>query len=433
MPFESLISFLKKIIPNRIVRTLAPAYHWLWSFGSALYYRFPGKQLIVVLITGTKGKTTTAELINAIFESGNYRTGLGSTLRFKAFDNEERNKFKMSVPGRGIIQKFLRSCVNEGCDVAIMEMTSQAVLDSRHRFLFPNVLVFTNLEPEHIEAHGSYANYLEAKLKIATELKKSSKAKKAIVSNLDDAEGRKFITRSFSFDVKDYSYSLDEEADKLYLKNGVRFTYKDTRYISALNGKHNAKNILAAIKVAEFFTITPERINEGLCNLNMVRGRLQEIETKDNSKVRVFVDYAHTPESLRAVYNTFPENNIVGVLGNTGGGRDTWKRSEMAKIAESYCSHIFLTDEDPYDEDPATIIDEMYQAIDDKDKVVIEMDRRKAINQALKIAHDLPKNTNPVIVLITGKGTDPYIMRANGKREEWDDASVVREELEKLY
>lgn len=426
LPLESIINKVKKVVPNQLLQKAKPAYHWLWSFGSALYYRFPARRLNVIMITGTKGKTTTAELVNHILKSAGHRTALASTLQFKIFDYEKRNPYKMSVPGRGVLQKFLRQAVYEGCDVAIMEMTSQAVLDSRHRFLFPNALVFTNLEPEHIEAHGSYENYVEAKLQIADELKSSLKNKKAIIANLDDKEGRKFISRSFKTGVKDYSFSMENEVSRVYQKGELRFTYKKVRFTSPLQGLHNLQNILAGIKVAEFYQVPLELIAEKLESFKQVRGRLEQIEGANQKGFEVYVDYAHTPESLRAVYETFPNRKIIGVLGNTGGGRDTWKRPEMAKIAEQYCDQIILTDEDPYDESPKKIINEMYQAIENKEKVTIELDRRKAIRQALKSAK---KNS---VVLITGKGTDPYIMRANGEREDWDDASVVREELEKF-
>ena len=425
MPLDSLIQKLKKFIPQQLLEYLLPAYHWLWALVSAIYYRFPGKNIYVIFITGTKGKTTTAELVNTVLEENGHRTGLAGTLRFKVFDQEMPNKYKMSSPGRGILQKFLRGCVDEGCDVAVMEMTSQAVLNHRHRFLFPNVLVFTNLEPEHIEAHGSYENYREAKLKLADSLKQSPKIYKAIVSNLDDKEGKKFISRSGLNNVVDLSFSMTE-IGRPYYKNGLRFTYQGERVVSKLQGEHNIKNILASLKVAEFFQVPLTDSIKALEEIPVIRGRLESIDNKQG--LEIYVDYAHTPGSLRAVYETYKDKNIIGVLGNAGGGRDTWKRSEMAKIAEEYCHHIILTDEDPYDEDPQSIVDEMAKSIKEKDKLEIIMDRRSAIRKGLELA----KETNNAVLLITGKGTDPYIMRANGEREPWDDASVVREELKKI-
>ena len=432
MPFDSIITTLKRIIPRPLIEKLLPIYHWLWAAGSALYYRLPGRHLYVIMVTGSKGKTTTVEMINAILESAGFQTAVASTLRFKVRDRQTPNRYKMSVPGRGLMQRFLRNSVNEGCDVAIMEMTSQAVLNHRHKFLFPNALVFTNLEPEHIEAHGGYENYREAKLNIADEIKKSFKMNKAIIANLDNQEGRKFATRAFSSQTRDYSYSFLNEASKVNLENHISFKYKKNTFLSNLQGAHNASNLLAAIKTAEFMHVTLNDIATGIKNLSMIRGRLESIDETEEAGFETYVDYAHTPESLRAVYNTFPNHTKIAVLGNAGGGRDTWKRAEMAKIAEECADHIILTDEDPYDEDPKSIVDEMYQAIQNQDKVETEMDRRVAIRKALEHARNIASKSNNVVVLVTGKGTDPYIMRANDNKEPWDDATVVREELARI-
>jgi UDP-N-acetylmuramoyl-L-alanyl-D-glutamate--2,6-diaminopimelate ligase len=139
----------------------------------------------------------------------------------------------------------------------------------------------------------------------------------------------------------------------------------------------------------------------------------------------VVVDYAHTPDSLQKLYDVFQGSRRICVLGNTGGGRDLWKRDEMAKIAANECDEIILTNEDPYDDDPKKIVDDMAAAIPESMPTVI-MDRREAIAAALAMAK--PSDA----VLITGKGTDPYIMGANNTKIAWDDATVVREELAKI-
>jgi UDP-N-acetylmuramoyl-L-alanyl-D-glutamate--2,6-diaminopimelate ligase len=141
------------------------------------------------------------------------------------------------------------------------------------------------------------------------------------------------------------------------------------------------------------------------------------------------VDYAHTPDSLSALYSAFPNQRKICVLGNTGGGRDTWKRPEMGRIADEACTKVILTNEDPYDEDPRAIVEDMVRGMssEGKDaKLQIIMDRREAIRHALAVAREGDA------VLISGKGTDPFIMGANGLKESWSDAQVVREELERL-
>jgi UDP-N-acetylmuramoyl-L-alanyl-D-glutamate--2,6-diaminopimelate ligase len=139
------------------------------------------------------------------------------------------------------------------------------------------------------------------------------------------------------------------------------------------------------------------------------------------------VDYAHTPDSLEKLYQVFPDKIKVGVLGNTGGGRDTWKRPEMGAIAEQYCEKIFLTNEDPYDEDPQAILAAMRRGMSDDAAVEIIMDRRAAIEAAINAA------PNGAVVLVSGKGTDPYIMGPNGTKQEWSDAATVRSILTEKF
>jgi UDP-N-acetylmuramoyl-L-alanyl-D-glutamate--2,6-diaminopimelate ligase len=181
-------------------------------------------------------------------------------------------------------------------------------------------------------------------------------------------------------------------------------------------------NVFSAIKVGEVFGAPKEALQSGVEKLKIIRGRVEHIF--EGQPFTVVVDYAHTTDSLEKLYRTFRDKEKVCVLGSTGGGRDTWKRPEMAKVAEKYCSKIILTDEDPYDEDPKKIIEEMASGM--KTRPTIIMNRREAIRKAFEVVDD------DGVVLITGKGTDPYIMRANGKKEPWSDADVSREELKNI-
>jgi len=419
-----MLRILKKLIPKFIFDFFQPAYHYGLALLGALKYRFPSKKLIVIGITGTKGKTTTAELINAILEVAGYKTALQSTLRFKIGDKEKRNLFKMSMPGRFFMQKFLRDAVNAGCTHAVLEMTSEGAKQFRHKFIHPDSLIFTNLAPEHIESHGSYENYLKAKLSIGKEVKNT------IIANIDDKEGEKFLALNIKNKVP---YSLHDAIAVKADEKGSSFQVGKMIIHSKLPGIFNVSNMLGAIAYAKFVGISEENIKRGLENINFVRGRMEKIDC--GQEFDVVVDYAHTPDSLRVVYETYKNHKIICVLGNTGGGRDLWKRPEMGKIADKYCDQIILTNEDPYDEDPVKIIEDVKRGITNK-PVEIIMDRREAIASAIAKAKtlrlaSLAQANKHIAVLITGKGTDPYIMEANGKKTPWDDASVAREELKK--
>ena len=421
-----MLSVLKKIIPKSVFKFFQPVYHYGLAFFGAVRYGFPSKKLIIIGITGTKGKTTTAELVNAILEAAGFKTALQSTLRFKIGDKEKRNLFKMSMPGRFFMQKFLRDAVNAGCTHAILEMTSEGAKQFRHKFIYPKALIFTNLAPEHIESHGSYENYLQAKLCIAKELE--NRNERIIIANTDDKEGEKFLALNIQNKVP---YSLRDAIGVKADEKGSSFQVGKMMIHSKLPGIFNVSNMLGAIAYAKFAGIPEEAIKKGLENIDFVRGRMEKINCGQNFDV--VVDYAHTPDSLRAVYETYKTHKTICVLGNTGGGRDTWKRPEMGKIADEYCDQIILTNEDPYNENPMKIIEDVKAGIKNKVPEII-MDRRKAIASAFaKATTDKQGPTNEKIaVLITGKGTDPYIMEANGKKTPWDDADVAREELNKI-
>jgi UDP-N-acetylmuramoyl-L-alanyl-D-glutamate--2,6-diaminopimelate ligase len=425
---EKILRFTEKLIPKKLYSIGQPIYHYLLSLLAAIIYRFPARKLIVVAITGTKGKTSTAEILNAILEERGYKTAILSTLRFKVGRESERNMYKMTTPGRFAVQRFLRRAVSEKCQYAIMEVTSQAVLQSRHKFLNLDALIFTNISPEHIESHGSFENYLDAKLKIGKALAKSRKKRRILVANGDDKESAKFLSLNIP---EKFEFSLSESKPHQIKKEGLEFTYEGVNMLSHLSGEFNLYNILSAITYARTQNISLDIIKKALENFKGIRGRVEFVEldpgdpARDKQDFKVVVDYAHTPDSLEKLYEVFQGSKNICVLGNTGGGRDKWKRKEMAQVAERHCSHIILTNEDPYDEDPETIVDEMIGAIK---RPIVEkvMDRREAIRKALKMAKTGDS------VLITGKGTDPYIMGPNGTKLPWDDADVVREELKKI-
>ena len=349
-------------------------------------------------MTGTKGKSTTTEIINAILEKTGYKTALSNTIRYKIGSQSTPNKFKMSMPGRFFIQKFIRQAVNEKCDYIILEMTSQGVAQYRHKFIELDALVFTNLSPEHIESHGSYKKYRDAKLEIAKELSKSNKRPRIIIVNDDDKESEKFL--AFPADIKK-KFNINENIE------------------TPLMGEFNKYNVLGAVTLCRELGIKEDIIEKAIINFKEVPGRVESIDCGQDFKV--IVDYAHTTDSLEKLYRTFPGRKIC-VLGGTGGGRDSWKRNEMGRVADQYCDEIILTDEDPYDEDPQKIVADVNEGIKNR-KVKIIMDRRQAIREALKMAR------TDDAVLITGKGTDPYIMGPRGSKTPWSDATVAKEEL----
>jgi UDP-N-acetylmuramoyl-L-alanyl-D-glutamate--2,6-diaminopimelate ligase len=369
-------------------------------------------------------------------EEAGYKTALSNTIRFKVGDISWSNLYKMSMPGRFFAQRLIRKAVKNKCQYMIMEMTSQGALLYRHRFIELDAFVFTNISPEHIEAHGSYENYLASKLSIAKNMSRSRKKNRTIIVNADDKESNKFMEctadRKISFSIHDIEpYQVKKE--------GLEFTLNGRMVHSHLSGLFNLYNILAATTAARSQGVSDNEIIRAIENFTGIPGRVQKIEI-DTSTINPFatnanppkkqdftviVDYAHTADSLEKLYQVFQSSRNICVLGGTGGGRDTRKRAEMGRIADKYCDEIILTDEDPYDEDPKKIVDDVAKGIESKDHVII-MDRREAIREAIKRA----KTGDAVI--ITGKGTDPYIMGPNGTKTPWSDAKVAEEELKRI-
>lgn len=428
MKLETFLRTIERLIPKPIYHFFQPAYHLILAVVGAFVYTFPSKQVKIVAVTGTKGKSSVVELINAILEEAGMKTALGSTIRFKIGKKSKPNLYKMTMPGRFFVQQFIHEAVENECKWVVLEMTSEGSKQFRHLFIDLNALVFTNLAPEHIESHGSYEKYREAKLKIARRLRNKSKRNPKLVVNMDDKEAQKFIDAAGKADIVKYRST---DAMPYTYEEGIKMHFDKATFFSKLQGEFNVYNILAAASFARSIGIPTETIKSAIEKLDEIPGRAQKIpattniEGRGEHKFDVYVDYAHTVDSLEALYKTFPKKRSICVMGNTGGGRDKWKRPEMAKMADKYCDHIILTNEDPYDEDPRKILEEMESGIE-KTPYDVVLDRREAIHLALSKAED--KN----VVLITGKGTDPYIMGPKGTKEKWSDAEVVKEEIKKL-
>ncbi|HEY4501797.1 MAG TPA: UDP-N-acetylmuramyl-tripeptide synthetase [Candidatus Paceibacterota bacterium] len=412
---------MKDFILSLTPRWALDAYHLAWAHGSAWWYGHPSAKLVVIGVTGTKGKSTTAELIRHMLAQTGHEVALASTIRFMVGEATERNLFKMTMPGRGYIQQFLRRALDAGCTHAVVELTSEGALQHRHAGLELNALVFTNLAPEHIERHGSYEAYASAKLSLAAHLAASPKRPRIIVANQDDAYGEKFL--AVDADIK-APFSLKDAEPYTADDRSVRFLWQGMLFSIPLPGLFNLKNCLAALTLGQALGLSSERMKQALEHVQPVAGRAERVE--QGQPFAAVVDYAHTPDSLKALYETYANKRLICVLGSTGGGRDTWKRPEMGRMADELCDIAILTEEDPYDEDPQKIIEELAAGFSARRPRVIP-DRRAAIAAAIKEAKDQDD-----AVLITGKGTDPYIMGPKGSKAPWSDAKVVEEELIKL-
>jgi len=385
---------IKKLTPS----FLLDFYYWLWAFLSALACGFPSRKLIVIGVTGTSGKSTTVDFITRILEENGHVVASLSSVRFKIGQKEWKNELKMTMPGRFIIQKFLRQAVAAGCKYVVLEVTSEGIKQHRHEFINFDTAVFGNLSPEHIESHGSFEQYRAEKLKLF------KVTKNVHVINVDD---------------ENTIYFLDIQAQKriTFGLEGGDVNAKHTPFHLNLLGNFNTYNALAAIAVAMHYGVSLEVCKKALEQVTTVPGRM-EVVSQDPL---VVVDYAHTPVQLESVYKALSQNSkLICVLGSCGGGRDKWKRPFLGKIAEQYCKEIIITNEDPYDEDPLEIMEQVANGIENHEHHIV-LDRKEAIKKALELA----KSDDTVI--ITGKGSEPLMCLENGKKIPWDDRQIVRD------
>jgi len=411
-------------------------YHFLLAFLGALIYQFPARRLKVIGVTGTNGKSTVAEMITKIFEDSNppttlplasgeraptgYKVASLSSIKFKIGEKEWPNTLRMTMPGRLKLQRFLRQAVDSGCQYVVLEVTSEGIKQYRHKFIDFDVAVFTNLTPEHIEAHGSFEKYRETKGKLF------QATKNIHIINIDDENAEYFL--QFPAERK-YTYGLNQgDVNNRNLQLNLR-----------LIGDFNIYNALAAISVGISQGIDLETCKSAVEKIKGIPGRMEEVISQP---FKVFVDYAFTPNALEKVYQTLQRTKnkeqrtkMICVLGACGGGRDKWKRPVLGELAGKYCDEVIVTNEDPYDENPMEIIEQVAKGAENisinqpnqhKSAVLKTLDRREAIREALRLTK--PND----IVVITGKGCEPSICVAGGKRIPWDDRKVVREEFQKL-
>jgi UDP-N-acetylmuramoyl-L-alanyl-D-glutamate--2,6-diaminopimelate ligase len=453
---------LRKIIPSFLLSW----YHFLLAFLGALIYQFPSRlrqgfggqtrKLKVIGVTGTNGKSTVVEMISEILEGAGYKVASLSSIKFKIKEKEWLNELRMTMPGRFKLQRFLRQAMDSGCQYAVLEVTSEGIKQYRHKFIDFDVAVFTNLTPEHIEAHVGFENYKKAKGKLF------QITKNIHVINIDDENAEYFLrfpsNQKFCYgtncklkiDWKLKSKKIPSSPPSLHCSvienwkfikavdvktsgDGINFIVDNMQFHLNLLGGFNVYNALAAICVGLSQKIGLETCKKALEKIKGIPGRMELVISEP---FKVFVDYAFTPNALEKVYQTLKTDNyklqttkLICVLGSCGGGRDKWKRPILGELAAKYCDEVIVTNEDPYDEDPMEIINQVASGAENisinqpnqpKSAVYKILDRREAIRKSLELAK--PGD----IIIITGKGCEPCIIE-KGKKIPWDDRKIVRE------
>ena len=414
---DKILYRTKKLIPKSVFDFLAPFYHaGLAHLGSILYGN-TSKSLKVIGVTGTKGKSTTVFLISKIFEGAGIPVAAVGSLGFKIKEKEWPNTLKMTMPGRFKLQKFFYEAKKAGCKYVVLEVTSEGIKQKRHLGINFDCAVFTNLHKEHLESHGSFDNYYKAKQELF------ARTSNIHVLNADDKNVELFSKFSSKRTIFFGIDSGDMRAQNLELKpDASSFDVYGTRFNINFGGRFNVLNCLSALSVAAMYGIDLPRTRAVLAEIKSIPGRMEFIQKEP---FEVVIDYAHTPDSLEAVYKTLKKDShkLICVLGAAGGGRDKWKRPEFGRIADEYCDEIILTNEDPYEEKPGKILEEIEFGIMSQNKVIKVLDRKDAIKTALN------KATQGDVVVITGKGSETSMAMSGDVKIPWSERDVVLEFL----
>ncbi|MFC2147208.1 UDP-N-acetylmuramoyl-L-alanyl-D-glutamate--2,6-diaminopimelate ligase [Bacteroidota bacterium] len=389
------------------------------------FYDNPSKNLKLVGVTGTNGKTTVSSLLYQLFKKAGYKVGLLSTIRIMV-DNEE---FPTShtTPDAMTINHYLSLMNEAGVEFCFMEVSSHGIHQKRTEGLVFEGAIFTNLSHDHLDYHKTFAEYRDTKKKLFDDLPKRAFA----LTNIDDKNGLVMLQNTAA---KKYTYALKSYADyrAQVLENqfnGQLLKIDDNDLWTRLIGHFNAYNILAIYATADLLGLEKLETLRLLSELENVDGRFQYYISKE--RITAIVDYAHTPDALKNVLETINtlrtgNENVITVVG-CGGDRDRSKRPVMGHIASAMSSKAIFTSDNPRSEPPLIIIEEMEAGVEPQNlRKVLSIENR---NQAIKTACQLAVPND--IILVAGKGHETY-QETNGERVDFDDFKIIKEVLTSL-
>ncbi len=384
---------------------------------SAHFFGFPSEKLAIIGITGTNGKTTTAMLLRNILRKAGKKVAVISTVG--CFLEDEKTDVANTTPESLWLQKAMRKMVDKGIDICIMEVSSHGIKMGRIEDIDFDFAVFTNISRDHLNFHKTFSDYLNTKLRFFHNLKKE----KIAFINVDDVYGEKFVQKATS---ETYTFGIDERADfegkvGSVTEDGLELSiiYEDTEFAitSPLRGRYNAYNILPAFALSLKMGIDNNIIKDGISSFKGVEGRGDRIET--GLGFECILDYAHTPDALYRLCSAEKEiakGRLICVFG-AGGDRDKGKRKQMGKVASTLCDEIIVTSDNPRGENPRAIIEQIIEGVNSS-KVSVEVDRKKAIENSLRIAQ------KGDTVIVAGKGHETY-QEIGGKRFHFSDREVI--------
>ncbi len=484
---QKFLNFLKKLLGKKVTKRVRPLGHGIKSWLSAAYFGFPGKKITLIGITGTKGKTTTTILTGRLMNLAGVKTGYISTGTINTsgeISKEFLNPYKMTTLDGFVLQKYLSEIVKNGCNYAVLEMSSLGLEQNRHWGMGKfDVTMLTNLYPEHLEAHGGIENYKNAKGILFQNLKEGG----LFIGNYEKKQDElsEFMWNKVPENIRSYckkieivpekSFKIIDEENTLY----KTLIYNDKKYFTDFIAGFDLQNLFFAIQTVESFK--PQFSSELQNILSKLRSQIpgrMEFVVKDGqivfnkslvlasgsqSPISILVDYAHEPESLQKLMETLLEwktkkyfDKIIHILSSDGAGRDDWKKPVMGSISYRYADFsIITTDNYDMEDKPQEILDLLTKDLPvekmvTKDlllenlsskKFLKQTNRKKAFEMGLTLAKiifgtkDTPETLSDekkrILIVSTGVGSEQGLTQPEGKLE-WDERDVWIEEYNKF-
>lgn len=424
---------IKKIIPLNLFRQIEPTGHLLESVVANIRYGFPSKDMHVIGVTGTNGKTTTTFLIHKMLTEAGYKSAMMSTVAFGIGNDIKQQNEHVTTAAAGKLQKQLRDFKRAGVEWLVLETSSHSLAQYRVWGVPYQIAVMTNVTGDHLDYHGNFDNYLNAKKRL---FKIAGKNKHGFgVVNADDSTSASFVEcvpNTVTYGINNGQISA---IDVKLSSDGSTFiaTAGQDKYNISINipGEFNISNALAAIAVGREAGLTVNQIEHGIAALEGVEGRMSVVS--EGQRFKVIVDFASTPDAFDKLFESVrpaTKGKLVAVFGSAG-RRDESKRAVQGEIAGRYCDEVVLTEEDDRDVDGNEILAQIASGaekvgkIKDKDMFLI-LDREEAIKHAFgRVAN--PDDT----VVLLGKGHEKTIERADGEHN-WNEIEIAKKLLKDL-
>lgn len=424
---------VKSLIPTKLFHAIEPTGHLVEAVLVNIRYGFPSRKVRVIGVTGTNGKTTTSFFIQRMLTEAGIPTGLMSTVAYGVGNDIKKQIEHMTTSKASVVQRRMRDFAKQGAQWVVVETSSHSLAQHRVWGVPYEIAVLTNLTHDHLEYHGTFEKYREAKRKLFKMANKHG-VRYGVV-NADDPSAELFaqtVANSTTYGIK----HGDIQASNITLSStGTTYTATaegDTYDIQLqIPGEFNVSNSLAAIAVGRKLGLTKEQIEKGLASLEAVEGRMNAIH--EGQKFQVLVDFASTPDGFEKFFSSvrpLVKGKLVAVFGSAG-RRDESKRAEQGRIAGKYADIVVATEEDDRDDDGGKILQQIGEGASASGKVLDESlfliaNREEAIG----FAFTLVSNPDDMVVLL-GKGHEKTIERADGEYP-WNESEVARAALQEL-